>query len=113
MRKIALSLVLLSLLALPTVGLAQWGWGWGNDVAEAPTLDVMQVLNRIVNWLFSILLVVAAIFIIVAAYHFVTAAGDPEKTKRARDFVLYALIGVMVAFLARGLVVLVERVVGA
>lgn len=68
----------------------------------------INALYSVRDWLFYILLTVAAIFIIVAAYHFVTAAGDPEKIKTARHFVLYALIGVLVAFMATGLVKLVE-----
>ncbi len=78
----------------------------------APTIDFMSALNSIVNWLFAILLVVAALFIIIAAFDFVTASGDADKTKKARDFVLYALIGVLVGFLAKGLIVLVGNIVG-
>ena len=80
---------------------------------EAPTLDIMDLLDNVVNWMFSILLVVAAIFIIVSAFYFVTAQGDADKTKTARNFVLFALIGVLVAFAARGLVELVRTIAGA
>lgn len=102
MKKILASIVSVGLLAGPAIALAQ---------RRAPTVDVMRVLDSIADWLFSILLVIAAIAIIIAAYYFVTAAGDPDKTKKARDFVLYALIGVLVAFVAKGLVLLVERIV--
>jgi len=81
-------------------------------VIEAPNLNFMDSLNRITNWLFSILLVIAAIFIIVAGYTFVTAQGDPERTKTARMFVLYAVVGVLIGFLAKGLVVLVGTILG-
>lgn len=73
-------------------------------------IDFMVALENITNSLFAILLVVAAIAIIVAGYYFVTAAGDTEKTKKARDFVLYALVGVLVAFIAKGLVYLVDTI---
>ena len=46
MRKIILSLILISLLALPIVGLAQ-------APRRAPTVDVMQMLDKIVDWLFK------------------------------------------------------------
>lgn len=110
MKKIISSLVTISLLATPLVVL-------GQAFEEAPDLEVCcgpnSVIVRVMNWLFTILLIIAAIFIIVAAYFFVTASGDPDKTKRARDFVLYALIGVLVAFAARGLVELVRIISGA
>lgn len=100
MKKILSVITLISL--LPMVALA----------AVAPFVEVLPTLQNLMNWLFTILLIVAAIFIIVAAYFFVTAQGDPDQVKKARSFVLYALIGVLVAFAARGLVYLVGQIVG-
>ena len=114
MKKVLASLVLVSFLAAPMVVSAGWWedlFGAGGQPEEAPTADIMLTLDRITNWLFAILLLIAAIFIIVAAFYFVTASGDPDKTKKARDFVLYAMIGVLVAFAAKGLVILVSRMV--
>ncbi len=115
-KTIVTSILLATIVLVPTVALGQFlnwgGGGWGgsspNKVPE-PYID--KVLNNITNWLFAILLIVAAIFIIIAGYFFVTAAGDPEKTKRARDFIMYALIGVLVGFVAKGLVALVGIIV--
>lgn len=79
--------------------------GWGD-------VKVMDVIDDVTDWLFAFLLLAAAIFIIIAAFMFVTASGDPDKTKTARNFVLYALIGVLVAFIAKGLVYLISAIVG-
>lgn len=103
MKKILLIGILFSLLCLPVSGMAV------NDV---PNVNVMDALNRITNWIFAILLVFAAIMIIVSAFMFVTAAGNTEQVSKARDFVLYALIGVAVAIAARGMVSLVQKIVG-
>jgi len=83
-----------------------------RDCPPAPKKDVFVVLDRALNFAFAILLVFAGIFIVIAAYYFVSAAGDATKVSTARNFVLYALIGVLVAFLARGLVALVGRIAG-
>ena len=119
MKKIFLVLLLFSFLLLPMGNLSvvrayDWGFSVGSGGAASPpaTLDVMTVLERIVDWLFTILLVVAAIFIVVAGYYFVTATGNPETVSKARNFVMYALIGVAVAVASRGLVALVRRIVG-
>tara|TARA_B100000315_G_scaffold255786_1_gene300055 strand:- start:27 stop:467 length:441 start_codon:yes stop_codon:yes gene_type:complete len=85
--------------------------GAGECLAGAPTVEVMGALNRITNWAFTILIAVAAMFIIFAAFNFVTASGEAEKVKAAREYVLYALVGVVVALLARGLVQLIETIV--
>lgn len=107
MKKVLASLVSLGLLVGPAIVLAQPPVGapdWG-------TVDFWDALDNIFNYLFWILIVIAAIAIVIAAYFFVTAAGDPDKTKKARDFVLYALIGVLVAFLAKALIYLIEEIV--
>lgn len=106
MKKILTIAILASLLVAPFGVLAQ-----SESVPEGESLQIMDVLNRIVNWLFTILLVVAAIFIIIAGYYFVTASGNPETVSKARNFVMYALIGVGVAVASRGLVYLVRQIV--
>ncbi|MBU2635259.1 hypothetical protein KJ841_02170 [Patescibacteria group bacterium] len=114
MKKVLVSLTLIGLLAVPLVtsaGIWENIFGGGTSPEVVPETDVMIILGSLMSWMFAILLVVAAIFIIIAAYMFVTASGDPDKTKTARNFVLYALIGVLVAFAARGLVELVRLIV--
>jgi phosphoglycerol transferase MdoB-like AlkP superfamily enzyme len=111
MKKILSGLILVSLSVLPLIALAQ-RVGPLPGYTVAPESDIWEVLDRITNWLFSILLVVAVIFIIIAAFQFITAGGDPTKVASARNWVLYALIGVAVALLARGLVTFVSRILG-
>jgi len=59
------------------------------------------VLNNIIDWLFYIILIAAIFMVLVAAFTFLTAAGDPEKTTKARNYILYAIVAVIVAFLAK------------
>lgn len=122
MKKVLVSIVLIGILVVPAMTSAEvledilggiFGGGTkppGGTVA--PPTDVMVVLDNIVDWLFAILLIIAALAIIIAGYFFVTAVGDPDKTKTARNFVLYALIGVLVGVCAKGLVALVRRIAG-
>ena len=112
MKKILLTAVLISLLIVPAVNVLAANTTGGAAESPPANLDVMVVLERIVDWLFTILLVVAAIFIIIAAYYFVTASGNPETVSKARNFVMYALIGIAVAVASRGLVALVRTIVG-
>ncbi len=107
MRKTLLKLALLGSLILPMIVFAQ---GEPTIDTPAPYVPVLPALERITNALFAILLIVAAIAITIAAYFFVTAAGEADKVKKARDFVLYALVGVLVAFLAKGLVLLIGQI---
>ena len=119
MKKIILTLILAGCLALPVLSLAQEDWdvpvGSPRIVPEQSqltTLSVMDTLEIIADWIFYILLFVAAIFIVIAGVNFVTAQGDPEKVKKARDMVMYAVIGIIVALLARGIVALINVAIG-
>jgi ascorbate-specific PTS system EIIC-type component UlaA len=106
MKKYLLSPIIISLLTFPLLVLAQ-------DPAEIPRFSGLGFYSRLEvlrDWIFTIFLITAVIFLVIAAFTFVTASGDPEKVIKARKFVLYALIGVAVAVAARGLVALVQMI---
>ena len=69
---------------------------------------LLDLMETIVTYMFVILLVLAGIMIIWGAFEFVLSGGDMEKNKNARNKLIWALVGVAVAFAARGLVRLVE-----
>jgi len=82
---------------------------------ERPTLPtdantVVIILNNIINWVFWVLLFGAAIMILVGAFFFLTSGGDEQKITTARNYILYALVALVVAFLAKGLVALVRAI---
>ena len=65
--------------------------------------DIIDVLNTLINWLYAILLVTAAGYLVWGGLDFVFSAGDDEKVKSGRKKIQYALIGVAVAVVSRGL----------
>jgi hypothetical protein len=74
---------------------------------------VLQTLCTVFAWAFYFLIVVAVIFVIVAAFKYLTAAGDPEKVKSAGATLLYAAIAIGVALLARAVPLVVGSFLGA
>lgn len=74
------------------------------DEADVPTTgaDLLGRVDIIGNWVFAILMAVSLIFIILAAFQFVTGAGDPAKVTEARQKLIYAAVGIAVALLASG-----------
>jgi heme/copper-type cytochrome/quinol oxidase subunit 2 len=98
-KKLLIALALVSIMMLPAVAMAQ--------APQPPTWtnqNIIATLENIFDIAFNILMIVAAICLIIAGFFFVTAQGDPAKTKTARDFVLWALVGVAVAVLAKALI---------
>ena len=74
---------------------------------------VLQILCSVFAWAFYFLIVLAVIFIIVAGFKYLTAAGDPEKVKGAGTMLLYTAVAIGVALLARAVPLVIGSFLGA
>jgi len=61
---------------------------------------VKNIITQVVGVMQTILFAVAAIFVVIAGYQYLTAQGDPEKTANARNVLIYAIIAVGIGILA-------------
>ena len=108
MKRLLSASLLLSAL-VPAVGLAQVS----PPQPKINTFnDVTNILGTFMSWIFTILIFLAVIFVLYAAWLYLTAAGEPEKVSKANKTLLYAAIAVAVAILARSLPGLVGTIVG-
>ena len=84
-------------------------------VSQFETLTGFQnfICTVIVNWLFTFLILLVVVFVLLAAFKYLTASGDPERVKSASSMVMYAGVAVVAALLARGLPFLVGSLFGA
>ncbi|OGY59593.1 MAG: hypothetical protein A3H06_00830 [Candidatus Colwellbacteria bacterium RIFCSPLOWO2_12_FULL_44_13] len=84
-----------------------------TPVAACTTLATcLTKIQRINNFAFSVLLVVAVGFIIYAAFLYLGATGDEEKLKKAKTMIIYAAVAVGVAVLAQTIVYGIKGIVG-
>jgi len=77
-------------------------------IPETSAQDMMDIVKKIVNWVFTFLILTVVIMILVAGYMFVTGGANPETTGKARNVLMYALIGFAIAMLAKGIIALVS-----
>lgn len=75
-----------------------------NSSSENPISGAGGLLIAIANIVAYVAGAAAIILIIAAAIRFVTSGGDPGNVKKARDTVLYALIGIAIVILARTII---------
>ncbi len=111
MKKISLklaSLTIVGAVALPFLALAQPVLP--NKVTTYG--DVVTLIGTIGRWIFGILIAVAVIYILLAAYKYLTAAGDAEKIKSANHNLIYAAVAVAIGILALGIPQLVGNLFG-
>ena len=70
------------------------------------------IFVRVLNWFFNIVIILGVIFVIYAGFTYITSGGDPTKTKKALQILMYALIGIAIAVLAKALINFVTGWVG-
>lgn len=81
----------------------------GNTIGPSSISGWVQILVTIVRWFYYIIFIVAVLFILLAAFHFITSKGDAVTTAKAKQELLYAVIGIAVALLSYGVVTLVQN----
>ncbi len=83
---------------------------------ELPTIqvknvdDVIKIINNVASWMYRIILAVAGIFVLMAAFTFFSAGEKTENVKKARNQIYYAVIALIVAVLAFSITKIVTSV---
>lgn len=60
--------------------------------------EVQNILTQIANWLMSVGVVIAVIFLAWGAIKWMAAGGDPERLKSAKATVRNGIIGVIILY---------------
>lgn len=97
--------VVLFVFLLPTIILA----AEPSHAVDTPE-KVIGLIQRVTDWAYSILLVLAVLFIVYAAYLYLFSEGDTEKTEKAKKQIFYAVVAVAIAILAKGIIAFVQNV---
>lgn len=71
-----------------------------------------ELIEAVINGLIVISFVIVPLVIIIAGYFFVTAGGDPQKVSQAKNMIIYALIGLVIILMAKGIITFVKTVIG-
>lgn len=87
----------LSIALLPLLALAQAGQVPG-PIITSPT-DISVLISRILNWVAGIIMTIAVIMLLFSAVMYLTAGGSEERVGKAKSYLLYAIVGIVVAIL--------------
>jgi len=88
--------------------------GYGPGVMPIEDYGMCCLVNTIysvTDWIFYIALVFVGIMIVIGAFYIITAGGAPDKVNTGRNYILYAVIGMVVAFFARAIPAIVKSLV--
>ena len=73
---------------------------------------LLDTIFTVTDWIFYIALAVAIIFIVLGAFTIITAGGSPEKVTSGRNYILYAVVGLIVGLAARALPAIARAIIG-
>ena len=105
-------------LVVSTIGLLLLGNVAIGQVAQIPGIQqtgpttvggLADVLKGVIRWIYIIFFVIAVMFIIFAAFSYLTAGGDPEQVSKAKSRIIYAAVAIAVALLAVGFEVIIRN----
>ena len=112
-RFVLLIALVLGVIAVPTApvgainvfdGNACTGANADKSVCKGKNETIDPIVSAIVSVLLFAIGIVSVIMIIVGGLRYTTSNGDPSKVKSAKDTILYAVIGLVVALLAYAIV---------
>ncbi len=96
-KLVALS-ILTTLVALPLVSLAVFNPG--DPPNTQLNLTVIDIIDKVIQFIWPVIVIVIIILFTVAAFLFFSAQGDPEKVGQARQAFIWGVAGTVVIFLA-------------
>lgn len=68
------------------------------------TIRLFNIIDTLTNFLLGLLIALSVIFIIYAAYLYLTAAGEEDQYKTAKQVIWYAVIAIAVGLLSKAIV---------
>jgi hypothetical protein len=83
-----------------------------QNIANIDQILNSQVFCTLINWVFWLIIVLAVIFTLVAGFRYLFAAGDPEKVKVAGSSLLYVIVAIIIALIAKGFPTIISSLVG-
>ncbi|MBR2710041.1 hypothetical protein IKF02_00185 [Candidatus Saccharibacteria bacterium] len=93
-----LAIVILANVILNTIRITLLGAN--GSFSDVTGTNAKDMVTGMISWAISIAGVVSLIFIVIGGVNYTTSAGDPSKIQKAKQTILYALIGLAIVALA-------------
>ena len=80
----------------------------GDDIQSSIVFS--KIIPFLINWAINLAIGLAVLAIIAAGYMYLTAYGDTEKMDRAKRTFTYAVIGLIIALTAYGIIAIITSI---
>jgi len=72
----------------------------------------VNMVYIVTNWIFYLMMIAVVIVFVVAGAKYMMSSGDPEKTKSAKGLIIFGIVGLVIALVARLIPSVVKLIVG-
>lgn len=108
-KKIFFLRLMIFVLIFPLLVFAQGGIQIENPLEWE---SIEELIDRITDVVFYLVLVAVPVAVLIGAIYILISAGDTEKIKIGKNTIIYSLVGLVIVFLAKGIIALVRYVLG-
>ena len=102
--KSLVAFALVSLLATPTLALAQGLSGdvtpFGGTATGTDVTAIVTAIATIVNALLAVVAIIAVVFIVIGGVRYITSQGDEDAVALAKNTIIYSIVGLIVIILS-------------
>lgn len=74
--------------------------------------DFEEIINSIINFIFYVAIALSPFMIIIGAFYLLTSGGEPRRIDTGKKIILYTLIGFAIVLLAKGIMNVIEQILG-
>jgi len=71
-----------------------------STIHNMPTHSAVQILGGVLSGIYVVVGAIAVVIIILSGFSFANAAYDPAKIAKAKNAILYSVVGLIVVILA-------------
>ena len=79
-----------------------------NANADCAVCCVLDTIYTVTDWIFYGVVSIAIILVVVGAYKIMTAGGNPENVNVGRQYIMWSMVGLAVALLAKSIPAIVK-----
>jgi hypothetical protein len=87
------------------------GSSFFNIINPLACNTIPECIEKIISFILWIGTAIFPIIIIIAGFLFLTSGGDPEKVRTAKRTIFWAVIGLVIVLLARGIISVIKSVI--
>lgn len=77
---------------------------FGDQVTTVP-----GVASRVITVLLALIIIAAVIVIVISGFRMIVGGSNPDQLKKAKTGIIWAIIGLLVAFMSFAIVAIVQR----